>query len=226
MKSIYRICLLLFPASFLLCGCSRHKSPEPIQTEAAPVQTEIGGYVSGTAETAAPAGSETDSAVLPIPQAPPETTGSSEAAASVYIGSNGSFLSYPLEMEGDVITPDFLIASMASLTGWNLDLASSVTGEDESSLTVCFSPSCSLFSGLPQTANASFPVYSDQQFCAEILDSICYTLQSNFSDEDGNTLSVYFCTVDENGAEIPIELPRLDVTIPSGEPYQHFPSAF
>ena len=30
---------------------------------------------------------------------------------------------------GDIVTPESLIAAMADLTGWNLDLAESVTGE-------------------------------------------------------------------------------------------------
>ena len=49
--NFYRICLLLFSASFLLCGCSRHQKPEPIQTEPVAVETEIGGYISGSTET-------------------------------------------------------------------------------------------------------------------------------------------------------------------------------
>lgn len=223
--NFYRICLLLFSASFLLCGCSRHQKPEPIQTEPVAVETEIGGYISGSTETELSTESESITLALPLPQDTPESeSASASASASIYIGSNGSFRSYPCSENGDFLTPDAVIASMASLTGWNLDLARMVTGEAENSLTVCFATSCSLFSGLPQTSSADFPVYSEQQFCAEILDSICYTLQANFSDGETDALSVYFCTVDEDGNEIPIELPQLNVTIPSGEPYQHFPS--
>lgn len=123
---------------------------------------------------------------------------------------------------GDIVTPESLIAAMADLTGWNLDLAESVTGENENSLTVCFARSCSLFTGTASAEKEAFPIYSKDQLYRQILDSICYTLQVNFSQDQD--LSIYYCTVDKNGEKIPIELEDLGITVPSGEPYQHFPS--
>lgn len=111
---------------------------------------------------------------------------------------------------------------MADLTGWNLDLAESVTGENENSLTVSFARSCSLFTGTASAEKEAFPIYSKDQLYRQILDSICYTLQVNFSQDQD--LSIYYCTVDKNGEKIPIELEDLGITVPSGEPYQHFPS--
>ena len=141
--------------------------------------------------------------------------------ACIYIGSNGSFRAYPYA-GGDIVTPESLIAAMADLTGWNLDLAESVTGENENSLTVCFARSCSLFTGTASAEKEAFPIYSKDQLYRQSLDSICYTLQVNFSQDQD--LSIYYCTVDKNGEKIPIELEDLGITVPSGEPYQHFPS--
>ena len=39
---------------------------------------------------------------------------------NLYIGMNGEFQEYPLEVNGE-ITPEILIESMAQLTGWNLE---------------------------------------------------------------------------------------------------------
>lgn len=149
------------------------------------------------------------------------STESEVVSASIYIGSNGSFRAYPYA-GGDIVTPESLIAAMADLTGWNLDLAESVTGENENSLTVCFARSCSLFTGTASAEKEAFPIYSKDQLYRQILDSICYTLQVNFSQDQD--LSIYYCTVDKNGEKIPIELEDLGITVPSGEPYQHFPS--
>ena len=101
-------------------------------------------------------------------------------------------------------------------------ITETVTGENENSLTVCFARSCSLFTGTASAEKEAFPIYSKDQLYRQILDSICYTLQVNFSQDQD--LSIYYCTVDKNGEKIPIELEDLGITVPSGEPYQHFPS--
>ena len=188
------------------------------------METEIGGYITETESSTPESQSVSGTIRLPIQEPEHQNESSTESevvSASIYIGSNGSFRAYPYA-GGDVVTPESLIAAMADLTGWNLDLAESVTGENENSLTVCFARSCSLFTGTASAEKEAFPIYSKDQLYRQILDSICYTLQVNFSQDQD--LSIYYCTVDKNGEKIPIELEDLGITVPSGEPYQHFPS--
>ena len=213
------ILLLAFPG-----GCKERKEPKPLITEAPAVETEIGGYITETESSTPESQSVSGTIRLTIqePEHQKESSTESEVvSASIYIGSNGSFRAYPYA-GGDIVTPESLIAAMADLTGWNLDLAESVTGENENSLTVCFARSCSLFTGTASAEKEAFPIYSKDQLYRQILDSICYTLQVNFSQDQD--LSIYYCTVDKNGEKIPIELEDLGITVPSGEPYQHFPS--
>ncbi len=205
-------------------GCSKRKEPKPLITEAPAVETEIGGYITETESSTPESQSVSGTIRLPIQEPEHQNESSTESevvSASIYIGSNGSFRAYPYA-GGDIVTPESLIAAMADLTGWNLDLAESVTGENENSLTVCFARSCSLFTSTASAEKEAFPIYSKDQLYRQILDSICYTLQVNFSQDQD--LSIYYCTVDKNGEKIPIELEDLGITVPSGEPYQHFPS--
>lgn len=164
-------------------GCSKRKEPKPLITEAPAVETEIGGYITETESSTPESQSVSGTIRLPIqePEHQKESSTESEVvSASIYIGSNGSFRAYPYA-GGDIVTPESLIAAMADLTGWNLDLAESITGENENSLTVCFARSCSLFTGTASAEKEAFPIYSKDQLYRQILDSICYTLQVNFS---------------------------------------------
>lgn len=167
------------------------------------METEIGGYITETESSTLESQSVSGTIRLPIqePEHQKESSTESEVvSASIYIGSNGSFRAYPYA-GGDIVTPESLIAAMADLTGWNLDLAESVTGENENSLTVCFARSCSLFTGTASAEKEAFPIYSKDQLYRQILDSICYTLQVNFSQDQD--LSIYYCTVDKNGEKSP-----------------------
>ena len=149
-------------------GCSKRKEPKPLITEAPAVETEIGGYITETESSTLESQSVSGTIRLPIqePEHQKESSTESEVvSASIYIGSNGSFRAYPYA-GGDIVTPESLIAAMADLTGWNLDLAESVTGENENSLTVCL-PDPALFllalhplkrKHFPSTARISFIV--------------------------------------------------------------------
>lgn len=225
MKKYHLLLPLLGILLLVSGGCSKRKEPNPLITEAPALETEIGGYISETEITELESASASGTIKLPIEEQPEHQTESgteSESVlASIYIGSNGSFRAYPYT-GGDIITPESLIAAIADLTGWNLDLAESVTGEDAGSLTVCFARSCSLFTGTAETSKEEFPVYSNYQMYSQILDSVCYTLQANFSQDQ--ELSVYYCSINADGEQVPIELSDLGISVPSGEPYQHFPS--
>ena len=50
-----------------------------------------------------------------------------EKTATLYIGMDGEFESYPVDYTGK-LTPDWLIEQISELTGWNLDLAEPTTG--------------------------------------------------------------------------------------------------
>ena len=170
-------------------GCSKRKEPKPLITEAPAVETEIGGYITETESSTPESQSVSGTIRLPIQEPEHQNESSTESevvSASIYIGSNGSFRAYPYA-GGDIVTPESLIAAMADLTGWNLDLAESVTGENENSLTVCFARSCSLFTGTASAEKEAFPIYSKDQLYRQILDSICYTLQVNFSQDPYRT---------------------------------------
>lgn len=49
-----------------------------------------------------------------------------EKTATLYIGMDGEFESYPVDYTGK-LTPDWLIEQISELTGWNLDLAEPTT---------------------------------------------------------------------------------------------------
>lgn len=208
--------LLLVGTLILACGCRKKNDLPPIITEGPAPETEIGGYILETQpETRPDTPKETEPITLPITER--ETSSLAETDTCIYIGSNGSFRSYPYN-DGDIITPDSLIAAIAARTGWNLDLADTVTtGPD--SMTVCFADTGTLFTGIPESQNEAFHMYSSEQLCATILDSIQHTLQYNFADPqlgDPLAFEIYYCMGDNE----PLYLPLLDITISMEEPYQ------
>ena len=139
--------------------------------------------------------------------------------AVLYIGNNGNFKEYPIEYEGE-ITPEVLIEQIAVLTGWNLDLADSVT-TGKGGMTVCFAKTSAIFTGPPEEQKDEFLVYDTEELCSTIFDSIKHTLQYNFVDSkigDPESLDIFYCT--ENNEPIYIE--PLGITIPVDEPYKGF----
>ena len=151
--------------------------------------------------------------------------GSQETEARVptlYIGTydsegNGSFQEFPFVSSGEV-TPENLISAMAELTGWNLTLSEDdpVTS-GKGGMTVSFAPESAIFTGPPEEQKDEFHVYSSDQLCYEIFDSVKKTLQENFSPENPEALDVYYCT--DGSTEI--ELENLGVVLPMDEPYSH-----
>ena len=156
----------------------------------------------------------------------PESVQTSETEESgiptLYIGTydsegNGTFTEYPFVSSGEV-TPENLISAMAELTGWDLTLSSDdpVTS-GKGGMTVSFAPESAIFTGPPEEQKDEFHVYSSDQLCFEIFDSIQKTLQENFSPVNPSALDVYYCT--DGSTEI--ELPDLGVVVPIDEPYSH-----
>lgn len=137
--------------------------------------------------------------------------------ATLFIGMEGDFAEYPLAYSGE-LTPEKLIAGIAELTGWNLDLAGEVTAGG-GGVTVCFAEESSLFVGPPEPQREEFFVYSAEQLDVMILDSVQRTLQENSPGtplSNPETPEVYFCGPD-GGA---LTLPQLGLVLPQGEPYR------
>ncbi len=145
------------------------------------------------------------------------------AEYTLYIGRDGTFQEYPMTYDGELtdlglVPPEAMIAAMAELTGWNLDLAGEVTS-GKGGMTVAFADTCSIFTGPPEEQKDEFHVYDPADLAATILDSIQRTLQYNFVDVDSggdpDSLDIYYCTADNES----ILIPGLELTIPMDEPY-------
>ena len=127
---------------------------------------------------------------------------------ALYIGTvdaegNGSFQEYPFVGSGKV-TPEALIAEDPVTTG-------------KGGMTVSFAPESAIFTGPPIEQKEEFHLYSADQLCYTIFDSVQKTLQENFSPENPGALDIYYCT-DGSGE---IELGQLGVVLPLDEPYSH-----
>ena len=136
---------------------------------------------------------------------------------NLYIGMNGEFQEYPLEVNGE-ITPEILIESMAQLTGWNLDVVSAVEGNGK--IVVSFAETCALYTGPSEEQKEGFHVLDAGQLDQTILDSIQKTLQEWIGTEDG-TVEVYFTAA--GGGDLVLE--GIGVTISADEAYTGFPTA-
>ena len=115
--------------------------------------------------------------------------------ATLYLGMAGQYGTYPFPYQGEV-TPDQLIAAIGDLTGWDLRLDGPVL-QDSSGITVTFAADCALFTGPPEPQKADFFVYSAEELCAVLLDSVCRTIQWNLVNPnlgDPKSLPVYFRT--------------------------------
>ena len=127
-------------------------------------------------------------------------------------------MTYEGELDEQGLVPaEAMIAGMAELTGWNLDLADEITS-GPGGMTVSFADTCSIFTGPPDPQKEEFHVYDAGELAATILDSIQHTLHYNFVDpEKGepSSLDIYYC----DAAGESITIPGLDVTIPMDTPY-------
>ena len=99
----------------------------------------------------------------------------------LYIGVGNQFAEYPVEYTGELdengqIPPEEVLAAMASLTGWNLDLAEPIFS-GKGGITVSFADTSALFAGPPEEQREEFHVYDALQLDQTILDSLKKTLQ-------------------------------------------------
>ena len=175
-----------------LIGCGKTETEQPVSTTA---QTDT---------TAAP---ET----API-QTTEVTQSPDKEQATVYIGDQKSgFREYSVPMEGE-LTGEKLIAGIADITGWNLELNDFFSGKG--GMTVSFTPGCSLFTGPPAQQKEEFMALDNYTLARMILDSVQETLRRNFVMEPGDpeNLDIWFCV-----GEDPITIE--DITIPLEEPY-------
>lgn len=142
------------------------------------------------------------------------TAVSEEEQTFVYIGTqNAGFKKYPVDI---AVTPECgndLVAAIAGLTGWNLNMSDDVIS-GKGGVSVTFSKDCALVTGPPEEQKEEFFVYDSYQLAQTILDSIQETLRQNFVQAPGNPedLDVWFSIEDE-----PIEIEG--VTISLEEPY-------
>ena len=138
------------------------------------------------------------------------------AAATLYIGYDGSFQEYPFETT-EAITPEALVKGIADLTGWDLTLADAITS-GKGGMTVCFSSQCSLFTGPPEQQKEEFHMFDTYQLAATILGSIQRTLQCYAIDPtlgDPSNLDIYYCMEGNQ----PLTISEINVTIPLETPY-------
>lgn len=145
---------------------------------------------------------------------------------TLYIGMDDHFQQYQEEYEGTLneqgmVPAEGVVAEMAQLTGWNLDLAGEIT-TGKGGITVTFGENCALFSGPPQEQKDEFHVYDSYQLDETILDSVKKTLQ-NWAvvpgQGDPDSVDVYYCGPDGKD----LVLINSGWTISSTQPYEQFP---
>ena len=196
---------------------------EAAVTEApAPAPTAAHAPESTAAETAAPESTAAESTKAPVTENAAQTTEAVaeaqepvEGNAVVYIGMEGDFHTFPVQIDGEV-TAEALIGAMAELTGWNLDLADAVT-TGKGGATVCFAPTSSLFTGAPDPQVEQFHVYDDVQLIASILDSVQATLQHFYVSSLGDPSSMDIWYVGEGYTEL--TFPSVGARVPMDAPY-------
>lgn len=117
---------------------------------------------------------------------------------TLYIGTydaegNGSFQEFPFVSSGEV-TPENLIAAMGELTGWDLTRVRR-SGDHRQGRHDCIfcAGECRLHRP-PEEQKDEFHMYSSDQLCYTIFDSIQKTLRENFSPENPEALDIYYCT--------------------------------
>lgn len=136
-------------------------------------------------------------------------------SGNIYIGMLGKTMTeYPCQ-NSDNMTPEMLISTIAGMTGWNLELADKVVEAEDGGLKVCFASTSSLFTGLPENQAEEFAVASEEELIATILDSIQYTLQSNFPSGENGSLNIYY-SMEGNQ---PLNLTSIGKTVAMDQPY-------
>ena len=203
---------LLLGLSLLFTGCCASKrTPESEAVHPDPTPTE---------QPTQPTEQPTQPAEQPTQ--PTEQPESAEYTATLYIGRDGQFQEYPVT-SSEEITPEWLIAQIASLTGWNLDLAEPVTS-GRGGASVTFAESSSIVTGPPEPQKEEFFVYDSVELLQTILDSVQHTLQYYFVDPtlgDPQSLDLYFSLNNEDivlpdGVVVPFDQPYIGVIVACG----------
>ncbi len=221
MKKVTALAIIFILTASVISGCSSApgdtKEPQgsTLSTEDSEAKAPDSTQTTEAPATEAPASTQTTEA-----PAPTETqTNPAQATGTLFIGSNGNFKEYPFN--GDK-TPDHLIEAIADLTGWNLELADSVT-DGKGGMTVCFTKNCAIFTGPPDPQKEDFFMYDSTTLAQTILDSIQKTLQENYVDRNagGNpeNLDIYFCMQDgDNITDIAVA--ESGIMVPMDHPYK------
>ena len=145
---------------------------------------------------------------------------------TLYIGADGQFQQYQETYQGELndlgmVPAEGVVAEMAQLTGWNLDLAGEIT-TGKGGITVPFGENCALFTGPPEEQKDEFHMYDSYQLDQTILDSVKKTLQ-NWAvvpgKGDPDSVDVYYCGPDGKD----LVLINSGWTISSTQPYEQFP---
>lgn len=105
---------------------------------------------------------------------------------------------------------DTLIAIIADLTGWNLNLASPVS-ISPGSFTIYFAEDSSIYTGAVDSTKSDFAITDKKQLATTILDTIVENMNTAYNEE----LTIYFAAAD--GGDIVV--PGTDMTISASEPY-------
>lgn len=204
--------LLGLSVFFSSCGAPRRTAeqeaanPDPVPQEESP---------ESSIEAPAEPPEESPESSSEAPAEPPEESPEAQTQTAIlYVGCDGQFQEYPVTTS-ETITPDWLIAQIALLTGWNLELAEPVT-TGKGGMSVTFTERSSIVTGPPEPQKEEFFVYDSVQLLQMILDSIQHTLQNFFVDPelgDPQSLDLYFSLDGED-----ITLPD-GVTVPFDQPY-------
>lgn len=212
--------LLGLSVLFTGCGVSQPTKPDPDFPETPSADTDQSPVEQPTEQPAQPTEQPTQPTEQPTqPTEQPETQAYS---ATLYIGRDGQFQEYPVT-SSEEITPEWLIAQIASLTGWNLDLAEPVTS-GRGGASVTFAESSSIVTGPPEPQKEEFFVHDSVELLQTILDSVQHTLQYYFVDPtlgDPQSLDLYFSLNNEDivlpdGVVVPFDQPYIGVIVACG----------
>lgn len=238
-KLLFILCTGVLLAGLAACGTqsggqSARSVPQTSQSSAASSQGSASASQPQTQGSGSQSetGSQSDASQTPAsqPDASQSTSSQTDEARQVtlYIGTGDQFQQYEETYQGTLnelgmVPPEGVVAEMAKLTGWNLDLASEIT-TGKGGITVTFASTCALFSGPPEVQKEQFHVYDSYQLDQTILDSVKKTLQ-NWAvvpgKGDPDSVDVYYCGPDGKD----LVLINSGWTISSTQPYEYFPKS-
>lgn len=204
------------------CGSNKKETGEEVNPTLVTTETVIKNIVTPVV-SATPV---IETIIPAIESAMPEETNVSETENKereviLYIGMEGMVKEYKYFVSGK-LTAEKLIAGIADMTGWNLDLADKVTS-GKGGMTVCFANTSALFVGPPETQKEEFMVYDKEELIMTVLESVKQTLQYNFADKklgDPSCFGIYFC----KEGNIELEFSDISKYVPLDKPYTELKS--